>query len=409
VPTSADDVYFTNLGTNGCTVDAAIDIASLNIAAGYTGTFDNATNNQAITIAGDVIMDGSAVSMGAATWTTSGSFDCKDVGTFNRNASTLVMNGTGKNLSGVNAYTGRFNSITVNGDTIITTFTYSSGNLNVNATLTLSVSIIFYSYGPISVGAGKKITGAGELRLVGNSGRIATMDGTIDNVSVWIRGSHTTNPALVAGTYDWPTIYVKNDAVTNDTKRLGSGNIILSGNLYVQTTGTGTLTLDNATDNPNITVKGNLTISENTGVITWTKGTGTLTFNGTTAQAIDFMGLTVEAINVTNTSAIVTFATNGFTGTSLTASAGASMKFQATKTFAFTTLSLDGTSGSLITLASTTGGSAFLFNITTAPTVSYVSVSDSNASGGAAITTSASTDGGGNTNWIFFVPKIINY
>ncbi|MGI6371062.1 MAG: hypothetical protein ACOX0G_01180 [Patescibacteria group bacterium] len=81
------------------------------------GTFDNATNNKNINVTGNVTMDNTQTNMGNATWTVSGDFDNQDVTTFNRNTSTLVMNGTGKEITGRYA-TALYNIIIDTGATI---------------------------------------------------------------------------------------------------------------------------------------------------------------------------------------------------------------------------------------------------------------------------------------------------
>jgi hypothetical protein len=68
--------------------------------------------------------------------------------------------------------------------------------------------------------------------------------------------------------------------------------------------GTGTWTVDNTTNNPNLTFEGDVEIA--TLLLTWTKGTGTITLSGSVAQSIDFDGETVEDITVDKTSGTVT-------------------------------------------------------------------------------------------------------
>jgi len=70
-------------------------------------------------------------------------------------------------------------------------------------------------------------------------------------------------------------------------------------------------------------------------------------------------------------------------------------------------LTMNGTPGNIITLARSGGHTGDHWNLkvtTGSPTVSYVSVSNSNASGGKAITANNSTNGGNNHNWTFVAP-----
>ena len=78
------------------------------------------------------------------------------------------------------------------------------------------------------------------------------------------------------------------------------------------------------------------------------------------------------------------------------------LDFHSGSTFTFPVIDIDGTSGHPVTLESTSGGSSWFLNVSdTSPTVSYVTVSDSDASGENQITANNSTDNNGNTNWNF--------
>lgn len=105
VPGSSNDVTFDGNGISGVTIDAAVDVASITATSAYTGggsndgRFDNATNDQAVTVSGDVTLDNEQVDLGDVTWTVSGSFDAADVTTFNGNVSTLLMDGATKNIT----------------------------------------------------------------------------------------------------------------------------------------------------------------------------------------------------------------------------------------------------------------------------------------------------------------------
>ncbi len=58
--------------------------------------------------------------------------------------------------------------------------------------------------------------------------------------------------------------------------------------------------------------------------------------------------------------------------------------------------------GNLVTLASSSGGSAWnLVSASAGITVDYCNISDSHASGGASFRANHSTDSGGNTGWVF--------
>ena len=111
-----------------------------------------------------------------------------------------------------------------------------------------------------------------------------------------------------------------------------SGTYTFSGNVTFQgsTGSTGTYTIDNAANNPNLIFKGNVTIDNADSELIWTKGTGTITAGGTSTQSLNFLGKTVEDINITNTSADVSII-NDVTCDSLSVSNGASVVVTSTK------------------------------------------------------------------------------
>ena len=50
VPGASDDVFFDGSGLGDCVIDAAVNVQSIYNDDTYTGHFDNATNNQSITV-----------------------------------------------------------------------------------------------------------------------------------------------------------------------------------------------------------------------------------------------------------------------------------------------------------------------------------------------------------------------
>lgn len=175
-----------------------------------------------------------------------------------------------------------------------------------------------------------------------------------------------------------------------------------------------------------------------TGVKTLNMGSGTITLTGTDAttgftSAWDMQvrkaGLTVNAgsstINMTSASA-KTFAGGDFTYHNLNQGGAGALTIQQSNTFANITnsvqpatitltsgttqtvgaLNVSGTSGNLITLnASTPGSQATLSDGTGTNSVSFVSIQDINATGGAtwnAFLAEGNVDAGNNTGWDFF-------
>ena len=104
-----------------------------------------------------------------------------------------------------------------------------------------------------------------------------------------------------------------------------------------------------------------------------------------------------------------TYATNIF-NTISTSAQPCTLTFYAGRTYTVTNFNVSGTAGNLVTLQSTTAGTRFTLSKTSG-TVSadYLSIKDSNATGGAAWYAGAnSTNGGNNLGWIFTAPPAGN-
>lgn len=87
---------------------------------------------------------------------------------------------------------------------------------------------------------------------------------------------------------------------------------------------------------------------------------------------------------------------------------GATPDFKAGETFDFASIDWTGTSGSNITLRSTTPGSKWNLKVGTVVGLAYVDVADSDASSGVSLYPATSTDNNGNTNWKFYTLTITN-
>lgn len=193
-------------------------------------------------------------------------------------------------------------------------------------------------------------------------------------------------------------------------------------------------TLTNGTVNgggKNITVGG---FSLGVGVKTLTLGSGTWTVQGTWNAATASSGLTVSpssgTINLTSATAR-TFFGGGFTWPTLNLGGAGAVTISGNSTFTnitntvqpatvtltsgttqtVTDFDLTGTSGNLIALnASTPGSAATLSDTTGTNSVSYVSIKDIVATGGAtweAYTANGNVNGGNNTGWIFSSAPVV--
>ena len=142
---------------------------------------------------------------------------------------------------------------------------------------------------------------------------------------------------------------------------------------------------------------------------TTTAGTGTGTISMTAATAKTFVGggSTFNCtINQGGAGALTITGSNTFSNITNTVQP-ASVLFTAGTTNTFTSFSLSGTLGNLITIGSVTAASHTLSKASGTVSSNYLSISRSTATGGAswqAYTTNGNVDGGNNSGWLFSPP-----
>ncbi len=138
---------------------------------------------------------------------------------------------------------------------------------------------------------------------------------------------------------------------------------------------------------------------------TFNAGSGTVTFDGTGAQSVTAGGSNFNNLIVTNSSpSSVTFTDNCTVSGTFTDTAGGSrLIFAAGSTYIFSNINISGASNNNIVMRSSSSGTQWYFNVSqSSPSVSYVDVKDSNASGGNEINaTNNCADSGNNVNWNF--------
>ncbi|MDO8525006.1 MAG: filamentous hemagglutinin N-terminal domain-containing protein [Candidatus Omnitrophota bacterium] len=301
----------------------------------------------------------------------------------------------------------------------VNTFSMQAGNTT-NVTLGANLA----SGGAITVAAGTLDSAAFTVSVlaagltVGAAGTIKVGGTTFVGSFVIAAGA----PVLIAGsTVEYSragdqtinnTLNYSNLATSGSgTKTLGGNTTILS-NLVV---GAGT-TIDPATFK--ITATGAANTLNLTGTIKADSAAFTDNYSGFETYTIN-AGSTVDysrngaqtitnAFNYSNLTVsgtgTKTFAGNTtVTGTFTDAVNNSILTFNAGSTYTFANIAINGTAGNNITMQSSAAATAWLFNVAQAsPTVSFVTVSDSNASGGnQIIATDNCANGGNNTNWNF--------
>jgi hypothetical protein len=148
------------------------------------------------------------------------------------------------------------------------------------------------------------------------------------------------------------------------------------------------------------------TNTNNTGVIKMTAATAkTFTGGGFTYPTLDQAGAGALTIAGSNTFYDIT--------SSYTATGATTVTFTAGTTQTVTQFTASGTSSNQLTLNSTSAGNAwYLSDSSGTNSISYTTLSDSHAQGGAtwdAYTTNGNINGGSNNNWNFAIPVTYSY
>lgn len=165
----------------------------------------------------------------------------------------------------------------------------------------------------------------------------------------------------------------------------------------------GTLSISGTTTSAFTASGSNLTTSAGTGV-------GTISLTAATAKTFAGGGFTYAAkLNQGGAGALTITGSNTFNNITAT-TLPSTITFTAGTTQTVTQFTASGTAGNLLTLNSSSAGSPFTLSDSSGTiNVSYCSITDSTATGGAtwnSLLTNGNVDGGGNTGWIFTVAPV---
>lgn len=427
VPGTGDVAHFTANGNpNACTATAGWALGGLSVEAGYTPKIDLVTFDLTMDDGADITLAGGGI-FDAGTGTisvTNGTFSNVGQTTYDDGTSTLTFDGT---CTLTSSAAKDLRAITVNAGAVVTADTFDvTGLLTLNGTLSISGTGTARTACSLAVGATGTLTGAGSFVLnspgAGEGVTTFTAGGTIDIATFQIANPTHAGVLMAAGTYGSALVKINNTSGNAYSLHL-NGAYTFSGNLELENSGVGSLTLNNSTNDPDITIQGNLIQDEKAGTVAITAGTGTWTFSGSNTQAVDFADDTIGnlVVNKTGTN-VLTFA-DGWTAASYTHTAGVvdyNGETFSTGAGAFTIASGGDTSGGATAMngVSITCGNfsasgspgdylnllasaAWTITASGTATASNVSVSNSDASGGTAVTATDSHDGGTNTSWTF--------
>ena len=346
VPGTGDTATFDGNGNNACTWTAGMTLGGLSVVAGYTATLNLVTFNLTMASGANVTLAGGGT-FNAGTGTialTNGDFNNRDQTTWTRGSATVSMGGTG-NFTSRWAQSAVYNLTIQSGATI--TIPYSGG-IDGGGTLTVN--------GTASVNSGNSFNcGFNSSVILGNNSAVTGLGFfSLYKVTTFTRGTGTTldvanfrtfwpiTNGLPAGSYLSTNNYFAQEGAGNTTTfKFNAGSFTFSGTLTFRVTSTSSFTIDLSTNAvTDVTVNGNMvfdldstgtlavtdsgravnwTIQGNVvdeitggGTFTWTVGTGTMTFSGTSNQAIDFHGLTPEPFIVNKAAGEIAFESGTF-------------------------------------------------------------------------------------------------
>jgi len=342
-----------------------------------------ATNNPDINIAGNFITDKQStgainINMGSGTTTISGGTITFVGSTVTKGTSTLKLTGT----TNIFWPTDDLHNIEIDTTGNVTLNAGSptncdwTNNFVCNGTFVtpLGLKCRGRGVGTVTVGASGSLTGGGIFQ-VKNHNINNSAGGTIDvaNLKAYVDLPASTTTKSFLGSCDSATLEFRgnpNNGVTH-TWRFGS-NATFTGNVShsVEPTYVGTVGIDHSTNNSNITYQGDVTLTENSGSISYSKGTGTITVNGAGDQTFTVLNKDLETIDVDKASGALIFA-DAFTSTKLKLTQGeCQMKEGVASTFT------DFEAASATILKSASDGNQAIFALTNSVAVNGVSFKD---------------------------------
>lgn len=299
------------------------------------------------------------------------------------------------------------------------TFNASAVNMKSGYTGTFSPGFETVINGDLIINGGTLDNSQGKIRVEGpsieiGSGATLVGDDTVFELRVALSQGYTIQSAI---SIPFNFNVVQNNYLTNTLTV--SSNLVFSYNFSLSNGYGSDLTFD--VNDYNIEFRGDINLSEDTGdngSLTWTQGTGTVTFSGSSNQSVNFLAESVEDIDIDKTGGTVTL-TGGVDTDSLTLSAGTldidgqAVDSTGNLTMAAGTVMNDTAASGTISIGGSldingasgtecTWSDADIDQLDGTGDADYCTVSNSNNSSGTDIdATDNCTDGGGNTGWTF--------
>jgi len=275
-------------------------------------------------------------------------------------------------------------------------------SLRTSNTMTLATSTFAPGiFGNWINGTGTTLSGTGTLTFAGRTSQQITSSAKTFTQPITINspsGSVTLQDALTQSSTVGTTL-------TNGTLDL-NGQTLTVGTSFTINTGTKNLTFNGGTlVCPRTAVNAFNNANPTNFTTTAGAGTGTISMTAATAKTFVGGGSTFNCtLNQGGLGALTITGSNTFSNITNTVQP-ASVLFTAGTTSTFSSFSLSGTSGNLITIGSVTAASHTLSKASGTVSSDFLSISRSTATGGAGWYAGAnSTDGGNNSGWIFTAP-----
>lgn len=278
-------------GTYTIGISAGVGLTTTGLTIGNSSTW-NVEQLSVFAIAGDFIIGtsvtvtqfrGTFVISATGNLGFSTSFYCYD---FTQDASITTTLTSGTNLTGIASI-----ATNING-----TIACGANQIRIGASAS----------GVVTMGSGSDVSGSGNVDFYSANGATYTNNmagawshtGTIKDI---LSGSTLLFPA-----WDFSNADVERIANTaSNPERLFASGTLKCKNLTLVNAGVLTTIVDCDTNNPNFEVSGAINFVPASGVVTWSKGTGTMKFTGT-AQSINLNGQLTETIFSTSSIGAVT-------------------------------------------------------------------------------------------------------
>ena len=388
VPTTADAVLF-DANSGGGTVTLGANVSALTVTGtGHTGLID--WNGYKITVAGNTAIvwnNGAITPTGASEpkieLSYSGSSGTRTVAPNNLTNNPLsfyIIAGSDTVRFNAGA-TFQYNVVDFTG--FSGTWSSSSANAgwNIYGNLTLSSTMTMPSQNGILY-----------LMSAGNQSITSNGKAFDQPINFYGGGTYTLVDDLVTGSSR--TITLTSGTLDAGTKNVTAGLFALAAGTKTLTMGSGTWTITGASWNANTNSTG----------LTVNRGTATITMSSASSKTFSGGGFTWPTLNQGGSGALTIAQSNTFANITDTVQP-ATITLTAGTTQTVEAFTIAGTAGNLITLNSSSAGvQATLSDASGTVSLSYVSIKDIEATGGAgwnAYTSNGNVDAGNNTGWVF--------